>query len=163
MVDQAVDAALARRLVTMEGLWWALVRVARKGRSGVGVLRACLEWRFGVPDSVLEGLFLRLVRDHDLPQPVVQYEVTVNGRARRIDAAYPDRMLAIELDGAATHASPEALQRDLARQNELSALGFAFLRFTFSDLTQRKVETARQVRELYARLPVLEQVFTRAG
>lgn len=158
VVDRAIDGALAARLIGLEALWWMLARVARKGRSGAGVLRQCLEWRFGVPESVLEGLFLSLVRDFALPPPVVQYRVMVDGRERRIDAAYPDRRLAIELDGAQHRMSPAALQADLRRQNALTALGFTFLRFTFDDLTLRRSGVARQVREVHAALPVLERV-----
>lgn len=155
-VDAAIDVALARRLVTLEGLWWMLARVARCGRSGAGVLRACLDWRFGVPDSVLEGLFLRLVRDFDLPKPEVQFEVVVDGKRRRIDAAYPDRMLAIELDGAQKRMSPDALQADLERQNALVDNDWTFLRFTFSDLTVKRRDTAARVLRMHDRLPILE-------
>ena len=156
-VDAAINTALARRLVTIEGLWMMLARVARKGRSGAGVLRECLEWRSAVPDSVLEALFLQVVRDHDLPKPVLQYPVTVNGRQYRIDAAYPEVMLAIELDGADTHISPDALQRDLRRQNDLVEAGFSFLRFPWGDLTLRKPHVARQVRTMHDRLSFSRQ------
>ncbi len=156
-VDAAIDVALARRLVTLEGLWWMLARVARCGRNGAGVLRACLDWRFGVPDSVLEGLFLRLVRDFDLPKPEVQFEVIVDGKRRRIDAAYPDRCLAIELDGAQKRMSPDALQADLERQNALVDNDWTFLRFTFSDLTANRRDTAARVHRMHDRLPILEQ------
>ncbi|MBI2170010.1 MAG: DUF559 domain-containing protein [Actinobacteria bacterium] len=157
VVDAAIDRALASRLTTLEGLWWMLVRVGRQGRSGAGILRRCLEWRFGVPDSVLEGLFMRIVRDYDLPVPVLQYMVRVGGRDRRIDGAYPDRRLGVELDGAEKRMSPESLRDDDRRQNDLVAAGFTFLRFTFEDLTQRQAEVARQVRDLHRRLPVVDQ------
>ena len=158
VVDRAIDVALARRLITIDGLWWMLAKVARRGRSGAGVLRECLEWRFGVPESVLEGLFLRIVHDFDLPEPIVQYEVNTPGGDYRIDAAYPDRLLAVELDGAQARMSPDALHYDNARQNELVDMGWQFLRFGFPHLTTGRADTARRVRRLHAALPVLEQV-----
>lgn len=159
LVDQAIDSALAKKLTTLDGLYWMLARVARKGRSGAGVLRRCLEWRFGVPESVLEGLYLQIVRDFDLPVPIVQYEIRVNGRDRRIDAAHPACNLAVELDGAEKRMSPAALQDDLTRQNDLVDAGFTVLRFTFGDLTLRRAEVAHRVRTMHARLsPVLGRV-----
>lgn len=155
VVDEVMLAALARRLVTIESLWRMLGRVSRQGRSGAGVLRALLERRSSVPDSVLEGLFLQLVERFGLPAPVLQYPVTSSDRRYRIDAAYPDRLLAIELDGAGTHASPDALQSDLVRQNALVEAGFTVLRFTFTDLTGRRGAVVRQVREMHGRLPIL--------
>lgn len=155
VVDRCIDAALARRLVALEDLWRILRRVSRRGRRGAGVLRACLEWRFGVPDSVLEGLFLEIVRDFGLPEPVVQYEVQVNGRLRKIDAAYPERSLAIELDGAKKRMSPESLQADDSRQNDLVEARFTPLRFTWTDLTSGRELVARKVLTMYHRLPVV--------
>jgi len=152
VVEEVMLAALASKRVTLASLWRMLARVSRQGRSGAGVLRTVLEARSSVPDSVLEGLFLTLVDRFDLPAPVIQYPVEVGGRRCRIDAAYPDRMLAIELDGAGTHASPAALQRDLVRQNQLVEAGFTVLRFTFTDLTNRRASVVRQVREMYERL-----------
>lgn len=161
LVDRAIDSAVASKLVTLEGLWWMLSEVARRGRSGAGVLRDCLEWRFGVPASVLEGLFLRIVRDFDLPEPALQYPVKVDGRWRYLDAAYPDRMLAIELDGAKKRMSPAALQADVERQNELVAEGFTFLRFTWEDLTARAAKVAGGVRRMHDRLPVVPRELER--
>ena len=157
IVDGAIDSALATKLVTLEGLWWMLARVSRKGRSGAGVLRRCLEWRFGVPDSVLEGLFLQIVRDYGLPEPVVQYPITVNGRSYRVDAAYPDCMLALELDGAERRMSPQALHEDLTRQNDLIEAGMTPLRFTWVHLTQQQPAVAGKVHGMLERLPAFSR------
>lgn len=147
VVEGAVDAAVSRQLTSIDGLWWMLARVAKPGRSGCGVLRHCLEWRWGTPQSVLEGLFMRLVRDAGLPKPELQYEVVVNGRRRKIDAAFVDAMVAVELDGAETHATAKALTDDLRRQNDLVDAGWNPLRFGWADLASGKARTAALVRK----------------
>jgi very-short-patch-repair endonuclease len=45
--------------------------------------------------------------------------------------------IAIEVDGWAFHHSPERFQRDRTRQNDLVALGWTVLRFTWGDLVER--------------------------
>ena len=98
------------------------------------------------PDSVLEPRMARLLRDAGLPAAVFQHEVCNGGRfVARVDFAYPDVRLALEVDGWGSHSSPRALQSDLARQNALVALGWTVLRFTWIDVVRRPGEVAAQV------------------
>jgi very-short-patch-repair endonuclease len=60
----------------------------------------------------------------------------------RLDAAWPDVKLAVELDGAAFHGSPEARERDLRRDAALAALGWVVLRFSYRRL-MREPEACR--------------------
>jgi hypothetical protein len=62
-VVDAVDRALARRLITVEGVEAEISRLSRRGRRGVGVLRTVLAQRgmiSGPPASVLESRTVRL-------------------------------------------------------------------------------------------------------
>jgi hypothetical protein len=69
------------------------------------------------------------------PQWVQQYTIRLgNGRSVRLDAAYPEARVAIELDGAAFHGSREARERDLRRDTALAALGWVVLRFSYARL-----------------------------
>jgi very-short-patch-repair endonuclease len=55
---------------------------------------------------------------------------------KRIDCAYVEQRLAIELDDLAHHAgSRTALNYDRARPHELEALGWSFRRFTWDHVT----------------------------
>ena len=148
VVDRAVDDAISTRLTTLEELWRSLELVARKGRSGVGVLRTSLEWRYGVTESVLQARALRALREHGLPDPVIEHPVRLFGHDRFIDLAYPERLVAIELDGAATHCSPAALQYDNARQNDLVDAGWKVLRFTWADVTRHPKHVAARVKRM---------------
>lgn len=144
IVEDALDRGLVVRLFTLAAVEWQLVEVARKGRRGVGPLRRVLDSRAlgrNRPDGLLEPRFARLCSQYDLPSPVFQHWI---GR-HRVDFAYPDLMIAIEVDGYWAHGSYEAFQRDRERQNELVLAGWTVLRFTWTDLVKRPREVARTV------------------
>ncbi len=81
---------------------------------------------------------MQLARRAGMPEPLRQFSVPTSEGAFRLDFAWPLRRVAVEIDGAASHASREALSRDLRRQNRLLLsmvpAGWAFLRFTWDDL-----------------------------
>jgi len=149
-VERALDLALSRRLVSLQELRETLDFVARRGRRGAGVLRSLLDERSaadGLAESVLEARMLRLCRHQGLPEPVCQHEVRSGTRlVGRIDFAYPHDLVAIELDGYESHSSLDAFRRDRARQNDLVAMGWTVLRFTWDDVTQRPARVAGAVR-----------------
>ncbi len=98
VLDRAVDDALAKKLVTLDGILRMLDEVGRRGRRGVGPCRASVAERTDAPESVLEAEFERLIRRSDLAVPEFQFELR-NARGRfvaRIDAAYEDEKLALE-------------------------------------------------------------------
>lgn len=148
-VERALDVALSRRLVTLAGLRQSLDVVARRGRRGAGVLRALLDARSdaaGMTESVLEARMLRLCREQGLPEPACQHHVRVGARlVGRIDFAYPADRLAIEVDGYESHSSLGAFSRDRTRQNDLVALGWTVLRFTWDDVVHHPSQVARAV------------------
>ena len=81
---------------------------------------------------MLEFRFLLLAQRHSLPAMVFQHEVRIGRRTFRIDAAYPELKLAIEVDGYETRSSPEAFAEDIERQNALVLEGWPILRFPWS-------------------------------
>ncbi|WP_040526750.1 type IV toxin-antitoxin system AbiEi family antitoxin domain-containing protein [Gordonia paraffinivorans] len=54
-----------------------------------------------------------------------------------VDVAYLDALLAVEIDGMAFHRDADTFQRDRRRRNELIALGWTVLNFTWADLQER--------------------------
>jgi hypothetical protein len=136
ILEEAVDDALCRRLVTLD----RLVRrheELRAGRKGAVTLAAVLAtWRDGsAPHEVAEARLLRRILHAGLPPPETQHEVWHGGRfVARLDVAWPDRRVAVELDGFRWHASPRAFQRDRARRNVLVHLGWAVYQATPADL-----------------------------
>ena len=143
-VADALERAVIARVCSIVALERVLDDVARKARRGAGVLRKVLDERAlgrARPDGLLESRMARLLREAGLPEPVFQHHV---GR-HRIDFAYPEVKLAIEVDGFEVHGTPQAFQRDLARQNRLVAAGWRVLRFTWLDVVRRPEWVAAQV------------------
>jgi very-short-patch-repair endonuclease len=140
-VADALERALIARVCSVPALEHVLDDVARKGRAGAGVLRRVLDERAlgrARPEGLLEARMARILREHGLPCPHFQFRVRHRGRLiARVDFAYPDIRLVIEVDGFEVHGTPAALQRDLERQNRLMAAGWTVLRFTWLDVVRR--------------------------
>ena len=65
---------------------------------------------------------MRLVDRLGIPMPQLQYKIADGNRViARVDAAWPEIRLVVEVDGAHAHATAQSLQRDLARQNAARA------------------------------------------
>jgi very-short-patch-repair endonuclease len=140
-VEDALNRGLSKRLFTIPAIERARNDVGRPGRRGAGVLRQILDERaLGAdrPDGLLEARMASLLRQAGLGGWVFQF-VVVDDMGRfvaRVDFAWPDRKLVVEVDGFETHSSPAALQHDLDRQNALVALGHTVLRFTWADVVR---------------------------
>jgi very-short-patch-repair endonuclease len=83
-------------------------------------------------ESNLQMRFARGLVAHSLPEPAIEHRVRIGGRRYRIDLAYPDVELAIEVDGWDVHRTRTAFDHDRARANDLVAAGWTLLRFTAS-------------------------------
>jgi len=156
-IEGLVDHALRQGLTTEAQLRARLFALARSGRNGIGILRSVLDARAedAAPhaESSLERAFLRLVARNDLPRPRVQHVVRDrSGRfIARLDTAWPNARLAVELDGRAFHAPLHRWNDDLARQNALVTLGWTVLRFTWWDIHDRPHQALRQLEQTLAR------------
>lgn len=137
-VEHCLDTGLRLHMFNVTDVQRFIDRVARSGRDGIGTIRPLIEDRVGwntLTESHLEDLFRRVVSRTSLPLPVEQHRV-FNGRREvcRADFAYPDHLIAIELDSEKWHMDPETFQRDRLKQNELQALGWRVYRFTWRQL-----------------------------
>jgi len=144
----ATDDARRRALTDWDRLLDCLVLHARRGRDGVGTLRALVESHYretAVTGSVFERLVHVLLCEAGLPTPVLQHEMQVDGRCYRFDLAYPGARVAIELDGT-VHLRREVWENDHVRQNALVLAGWTVLRFTWRDYTERRLELVSEVR-----------------
>lgn len=139
-VEFALECALRRGMTSIPRLRWRLDQVGGRGRRGSAVLRRLLDLRD--PDtrpaqSVLEVKFLRRLRGRRLPSPVRQLEVHTGRQRRYLDFAWPHARLDVEVGGRRSHSGPAAEQRDSRRHNELTALGWTVLYFTWDDVDHR--------------------------
>ena len=149
LTEPLFHAVLHRRLATYDDIVARFYQVARKGRNGVGPLRAVLQEydsAMAPGESTLEVRLLEIIRDYGMKAPVRQHRVTISGRNYRIDVAYPDEMLAIEGDGFGVHSERERFEADRVRQNELVLHGWRVLRFTWRQIRQQPEYVAATIR-----------------
>ncbi len=130
------------------------VREALAERPNVGGHRMLAQAIDLVEDgcqSELEALgVLNVFRHRSLPRSVGQYRVVLPSGGIRLDRAWPEVKLAVELDGARHHTSPEDRRRDLSRDTALAALGWVVLRFTYADVLRDPDLVRRRVLGAYA-------------
>lgn len=141
VVEEALDDALRRGLVSMPRMRWCLNEWERSRRKGVAVMRALIDARdlaTSVPRSVFETRLLRVMSRAALPEFVRQYPVR-NGTqlVAVLDFAFPDARLGIEADGYRWHSGRTRWEHDRARRNRLTLLGWRIINVTWSDLTGR--------------------------
>jgi hypothetical protein len=158
-LEKAVDGALREGLVTVASLRACFDALAGRGRRRVAHFRPILDARepgYSPGDSDLEVRVQRWLTAAGLPPPAAQFPVLVGDRRYRIDLAYPDQRIAIELDGWAAHGTRLAFDHDRVRGNELELSGWVLLRFTSSssrvDVVQT-VQTALTTRTLFTATP----------
>ena len=159
-LEDALDLGLASRLYSVDSVEHELDQLGRHGRAGVGMLRNVLDNRAlgkARADGLLEPRMARLMRRYKLPPASFQYEIRDGRRfIARVDFAYPDIRLAIEVDGYRRHSTPSDIQAGDDRQNELVALGWTVLRFTWADVVRRPAKVAAMIRRaLEERTPAL--------
>ena len=156
-VDDAMNRGLVLRLFSVAAVEWVRLEVGRPGRRGSGVLGRVLDDRAlgdQRPDGLLEPRMARLMRARGLPPASFQFVVHDHGGrfVARVDFAYPEHRLAVEVDGYELRASPAAMQADLDRQNGLVRAGWTVLRFTWADVVRRPARVADLVTAALGRI-----------
>jgi len=139
IVERCLDTGLRKELFDIWDVQRFIMRVARRGRNGIGTIRPLVEERLtwkGITASDLEDLFRRVVAPLPYPMPETQLQVLESDdeSVGRFDFAYPARMALIETDSERYHMDPVTFQRDREKQNRALALGWAVYRFTWRQL-----------------------------
>ncbi|HEX2046678.1 MAG TPA: type IV toxin-antitoxin system AbiEi family antitoxin domain-containing protein [Acidimicrobiales bacterium] len=141
VLEEAVDDVLCRRLVSLDDL--------QRQRSRV--LRTVVEAWNGdaLPAGVAEMRVVRALLGAGLPQPVRQHEVRVGGEfVARVDLAYPDHRLALELDGFRWHAGRRPFRSDRLRRNRIEAAGWRLLEAAPEDIGELATDAAAILRRV---------------
>lgn len=148
-LEKAVERALFRGLTNPGALWAYIDEVGRQGRRGVQPLRSVLEQRGKVAptESDLETEMLQLIRRAGLPEPVRQLEVVVASRRFRLDFAYPELKIAIEVDGDEPHFGVRATDSDSTRDGLLQLGGWLTQHFTKRHIHHESSASAQRVRD----------------
>jgi len=145
--EQALESVLRKELTTIEELAGALT-----GVTGAARIRRVLALRpTGAPptESLLETLLVQLAREvAGLPPPTRQLVIeNRHGRfVARIDLAWPELGLFIELDGEHHKGQPVY---DASRETAVvAATGWLCGRFTWTEVTRHRMHTIRRLGEL---------------
>ena len=143
-----LDKVLVSRTVTVKRLEARAVELRTARRPGCAVVLRLLEERH--PESTRarngwEANVLRTIGRLGLAPPRVNYRVRVGGRIRYIDLAWPDRKIALELDGFAPHTNRRVFDDDRVRQNDLVAAGWTVYRVTWTAFSANPRTALRHV------------------
>lgn len=157
-IEIALDDALRRGIVTLRRLSWRLDEVGARGRAGAAPLRRLLIARAegcAPAHSPLETRFARLLRAAGLPPPHRQFEI-YDGDCfvARVDFAYPEHGLVIELDDYGYHSGRVEWEKDLMRRNHIESAGYRVLHITARRMNEDPEGVVALVRSLMdPRLP----------
>lgn len=125
---RALERSVALRLFDLAAFERTLRRA--RGCRGTHLVRTLLADLTDDPPftrSELEGRFLELVAAAALPPPVVNGVVC----GHEVDFHWPELRLVVETDGAETHATRPAFERDRARDLDLELAGWHVVRVTW--------------------------------
>ncbi len=147
----ALDEARRRQLVDWPELWETLIRHACRGRNGIRMFRRILLRRSGKkpPGGYFARLFLIMLEEAGIAEPMCEFRVRVEGHTYFIDLAYPGLMLGIELDDAG-HQSEKYLEEDPIRQARLERAGWTILRITWAEFVGETANVLARVRAAVA-------------
>jgi len=149
-LEGALECALRRGLTSIVHLNRRLAEGPHRGRDGVSVLRALVEERHEASrpaESLFEVKLSAVLRRNRLPLPQRQFVVRDGDRfIARVDFAYPERRVAIETDGYATHFGREAWERDKVRRNALRRLGWRIVEVTWRRLVDHPEGVVADIR-----------------
>ena len=146
-----LDRALQRGWVQLPGIVAAVHGAS--GRWGVARARTVLAGADPATASQAERVAKAVLTTGRITGWVSNHPLRVGGDVvAYLDIAFPDVLLAIEIDGWAWHSDPERFQRDRSRQNALVAAGWTVLRFTWADLVERPEQVLATVAGTLARL-----------
>lgn len=145
----AVEHAIDKEMVDFDDIADAVRRLYHRRRPGSRqirlVMNARADWSSAV-QSELELRVLEALRRAGIPSPEVQHVVRLtDGSSVRFDFAWPDLMLALEVDHSFWHSGSGESTKDKSRDRKLAGLGWLTLRVTDDDI---KLDLATTIREI---------------
>ena len=147
-LESALEHALDQKLVRMEQIIDVTRRLYHRRRPGSKQIRTVLGLRESWSEAVqsdLELRVLRALRRAGVPSPVVQHTIVVGPHTIRFDFAWPDLLVALEVDHSFWHAGRSESGSDKARDRRVAALGWTTLRLTEDDVFSGLDEAISQV------------------
>jgi very-short-patch-repair endonuclease len=154
-LEELLDDGLRRGWFSIDSVWRRWEALGGLRRPGGRVVQRVLQRKVDgerPTESILETRFRQLLRRAGLPEAVAQYEVYDGGEfVARVDFAFPEFGVAIEVDGEERHTGRSRRKHDARRDRRLAALGFHPLRFHWDDVHQTPEIVARDIRDVLRR------------
>ena len=148
-LDIAFSDAVRQNKVTIDYVSDQLLRSGRRRNSMV--LTALMQELDPALESVLEAEFAALLSNAGIEPPSTQHEIWEGPLlVARVDFAYAERRLAIEVDGYGFHTRFDQFQRDRERRRELKRLRWEVIEFTATDIRCQPAATVDSVRQFIA-------------
>lgn len=131
-LTEVVDDVVCKRLATVDQLSRQLHRSGHHTPAFAKLEQVLQSWQPGpAPGSHAEMLVERCLTDQGIPAPVRQHEVRLEGnRVVRLDLAWPDQRVGLELQSLRHHGSPAQFHADRRRILDLRALGWDIVEVT---------------------------------
>lgn len=131
-LTEVVDDVVCRRIATVDQLTHRLHRSGRHTPGFAKLEQVLQKWQPGpAPDSNAEMRVERCLIERGIPAPVRQHEVRIDGKHLvRLDLAWPDQKVGLELQSLRHHGSPEQFHDDRRRILELRTLGWDIVEIT---------------------------------
>lgn len=149
-LETVLDDCIWRGFVTVPRLIGRLEGMGSRGRKGTQVLRELLRQRDDgctIPLNVLGRRFLKLIRNSGLDEPEKQMPVVSDTSSRwRLDFAYPQHKVLIEVDGGRWHSGRQQRNSDRRRDNSMNVRGWTVLRFTWEDVVHDPLYVVERVK-----------------
>ncbi len=127
VLERAYAEAQVRRLVTPEQ-----VRAELKNHRGAPAMTKLIDTTEPTRTTI-ERRLVRIIREAGLPRAKMNAQVG----PYEVDALWEDHRLVVETDGWAAHGHRTAFEKDRARDADLTAQGYAVLRFTWRQVIDR--------------------------
>jgi very-short-patch-repair endonuclease len=149
-LERAANEAEIRRLTSPTSLDALVARYP--GRPGTPAIRRLLATRrigANITKQELEHRFLAFLDAHGIERPRTNRHLPLrDGSLVEADCHWPHASLIVELDGAATHQTRAAFERDRARDRKATASGHRVVRITWRQLDDNPETLADELRAL---------------
>jgi hypothetical protein len=145
-----LDDAIRRRIAGLESFRRCAGRLAPGPGRSMRRVHDVLGLRlpgYQPGDSDIETRALRVLVAAGFPPPRQQYRIRLRTKLARIDLAYPEQKIAIELDSWEYHGKENrtAFTVDRAASNDLLVIGWAPTRFTPDMSDEYFIDTIRRL------------------
>lgn len=139
VVAMALDGALERKLVSIGSIGGVLEEMGSVGRGKTRVIKKLLAQRSDTrieQTRFIHGRTVRRLLEAGITDFEVEFGIRAGEHRRYLDIAWPNRKLAIEVDGFSAHGGRSAFDNDRSRNNDIAVIGWQLLHVT-SKTTKR--------------------------